>query len=90
MVALTLKLINTINMETSTINVHPKAAAHIMDMQMKHDLPIELHWKKNPEDGSVDMTFKYELVDYGAYTWLVNKSVNLAAAELTGEVKADD
>lgn len=77
-------------METSTINVHPKVAAHIIDMQMEHDLPIELHWKKNPQDGYVDMTLKYELVDYGAYTWLINKSVNLAAAELTGEAQADD
>ena len=77
-------------METSNINVHPKVAAYIIDMQMEHDLPIELHWKKNPEDGYVDMVIKYELVDYGAYSWLINKSVNLAAADLTKEAKADD
>lgn len=77
-------------METSIINVHPKVAAYIIDMQMEHDLPIELHWKKNPKDGYVDMTLKYELVDYGAYTWLINKSINMAAAEINRENKKDD
>lgn len=77
-------------METSSINVHPKVAAYIIDMQMEHDLPIELHWKKNPKDGYVDMTLSYELVDYGAYTWLINKSINVVSAEMTREAKADD
>lgn len=77
-------------METSNLNVHPKVAACMMDMQMEHDLPIELHWKKNQEDGYVDMEVRYELEDYGAYSWMVNKSVNTACAEITMESKSHD
>lgn len=62
----------------------------MIDMQMEHDLPIELHWKKKAVDGTVDIVLSYELEDYGAFSWLVNKSVNLASAEICGEVKADD
>ena len=77
-------------METSNLNVHPKVAAYMIDMQMEHDLPIELQWKKKAEDGTVDMVLKYQLEDYGAFSWLVNKSVNQACAEITRESKKYD
>ena len=72
-------------METSKLTAHPKVERHIVNLQMEHSLPVEIIRGKKNEEGEVEMTLNYELEDYGAYTWLVNKSVILASKEIQNE-----
>lgn len=78
-------------METTRISVHPRVAAYIIDMQMEHDLPVELHWSRTKnKDGEVSMVLMYELEDYNAFAWLLNKSVIMASIDITSDSCGDD
>lgn len=52
----------------------PKIVEKMVEMQVEHDLPVEIIIGEE-KDGLIDIICEYELIDYYAYAWLLNKAI---------------
>lgn len=53
--------------------MQPKIAAKIVELQSEHDLPINIT-VRDGNRGMKFLVFEFELIDYNAFAWLVNKA----------------
>ena len=66
-------------MERKESLVQPKIAAKIVELQSEHGLPVNITVKDGTR-GMKFLVFEFELIDYNAFAWLVNKGT----ADATG------
>ena len=69
--------------EKKDMLVQPRIAADMMELQLRHSLPIEIRLGGIVE-GLREVSLEYKLEDYEMANWLINKATNdyvrLAAA----------
>ncbi len=61
-------------METTERLAQQKIVDKIVELQMQHALPVNITIGKEIE-GLRQIIFEYEMIDYYAVQWLINKSV---------------
>ena len=61
-------------MEKKEMSTQPKVAAKMVELQMEHNLPVNIIIGKM-NDGLKEVALEYDLIDYYAMAWIVNKAV---------------
>ncbi len=61
-------------MEKKEMSTQPKVAAKMVELQMEHNLPVNITIGKM-NDGLKEVALEYDLIDYYAMAWIVNKAV---------------
>ena len=59
-------------MERKETLVQPKIAAKIVELQAEHNLPVNITIREGSK-GMKFVVFEFDLIDYNAFAWLVNK-----------------
>lgn len=78
-----------IDMEKQNIAVAPEIAQKIIDMQVQHDLPINIIIGE--EIGGLQLlTFEYHKIDYSAFAWMMSATIKKLVTETVADDMDDD
>lgn len=76
-------------MERKDYWVQPKIAAKIVELQVEHNLPVNIVVGEKV-DGLKPISFEYVLIDHNLVAWLVNKGTNFYSSLPPEEIMDDD
>ena len=74
-------------METTERYAQKKIIDKMMDLQLQHNLPVNIIVGKEMEDLQ-QVIFEYELIDYYIVQWLINKATQHCIRILSKDIMA--